>query len=227
MNPSMDVAAAGAELVRGALAGLVVCVPPGPMSALCVARAARHGFATASALTTGAAVGDALYAAVAAFGVGALRESLGIAPRVAALVAAPLLLWMGVRMIAKARRRAAAAVSSDVDVDAAPRPLASFATGVAMSLGTPGTLPAFVALFAATAPRDAASGGPVLPVATAVGALCGALLWWAAVATTSCRLRRSVMRHLNLIDAAGGVLLLLASAVATAFAVSEVVLAAG
>src|SRR6185295_17981641 len=106
----MNLADVWGHFARGAGAGLVVCIPPGPMGALCVSHSVRHGFRAAWALTFGAAVGDAVYAALAAFGLGAVGGSLGPWPRVAAIVATPLLVWMGVSTLKRARATSPAAI---------------------------------------------------------------------------------------------------------------------
>jgi putative LysE/RhtB family amino acid efflux pump len=217
----MDIAAAIVEFARGGLAGLVVCIPPGPMSALCVSRSVRHGFAGGFAVAAGSALGDATYVATASFGVASFRESLGEAPRVAALVAAPLLLWMGVRMLRRARRAGLAAAETAASASADPKPnaLSAAATGYAMAIACPGTLPALVAFLAASGAASGTGGGIAASVATTAGALGAALAWWCAVAALACRCRAAVAARLHLIDAAGGALLVLASLAAVHVAV--------
>src|SRR5262245_57620152 len=147
----MDLTETALDFARGGLAGLVVCAPPGPMSTLCVSRSVRHGFGEGFVLAAGSAMGDATYVAVAAFGVDSFGGSLGTAPRVVAVVAAPVLLWMGVRLLARARTAAGALRDGCPPPGGAPprlSPLHAAATGYAMALGTPGTLPALVALLA-------------------------------------------------------------------------------
>lgn len=209
----MDLAATAAEFTRGGLAGLVVCVPPGPVGTLCVTRSVRHGFLGGFSLAAGSAMGDATYVAIAAFGVASLSERVGAAPRIVAFVAAPLLLWVGVRMLVRARAAVDAirrGASSAPDEGPPPSPARSAAAGYAMALGTPGTLPALLAVLAAFGPSS--SGGGLVPaVATSVGALAAALVWWTSVALLACRFRGIATRYLHVIDAAGGACLVLAS----------------
>ena len=218
----MNLSTAVLELARGGLAGLVVCVPPGPMSTLCVSRCVRRGFVEGFAVAAGSALGDATYVALAAFGVASFSDSIGGAPRVVAFVAAPFLLWMGVRMLRQARR---AAEPTCADAPPAPRvdasrPLTAAATGYAMALGTPGTLPALVALLAALGPSPGIGVGLAAPFLTTAGALAAALLWWSGVAVLVCRYRAVVAGRLHLIDAAGGALLVVASVAALHVAIS-------
>ncbi len=209
----MDTAEAGVEFARGVLAGLVLCVPPGAMGTLCVARSVRHGFGAGFSIAAGSALGDATCVAIAAHGVASLRGSPGAAPRVVASLAAPLLLWAGVRLLIRARdtagtgRRDAPPAS---DVGPPPRAVRSAACGCAMALGTPGTLPALVVVFAAIGPPSGGRGAATT-VVTAAGALVAALFWWTGVALVACRYRRTAARYLHVIDAVGGAFLVLAS----------------
>jgi threonine/homoserine/homoserine lactone efflux protein len=217
----MNFVAAAVELAKGGIAGLVLCVPPGVMGPLCVARSVRHGFTAGFSIAAGSALGDATYVAVAAYGVASLRPFLGAGPRVVAVLAAPLLLWAGVRLLARARDAAGAirrGARPAQDVGPSPRPARAAATGYAMALGTPGSLPALVVLFAAL---GSPSGGRGLAttVVTAAGALIVALCWWTGVALVACRCRLAVARHLHVIDAVGGAFLVLASLAALHVAV--------
>jgi putative LysE/RhtB family amino acid efflux pump len=202
------------DFVRGAAAGLAVCLPPGIVSALCVTRSVRRGFGAGFSLAAGAALGDAVYAGIAAYGLESVRHAIGDAARVVAVVAAPLLFWAGTRLLRRARRVAEDLTASD----AAKRPaslLRSVAAGFAIAAAAPGTLAGFVLLFAALGAGDAV-GGPASPAAMTAGALCGALGWWAALASVARRFRTRVTGGLRFLDAAAGAMLVVAS-VAAAF----------
>ena len=91
-DSSMDVS----PFVRGLALGLAVAAPVGPMSLLCMRRTLAGGFPAGFLSGLGVATADAIYGAVAAFGLVAvtgLLVGLGPWPR---LVGAAVLLYLGV-----------------------------------------------------------------------------------------------------------------------------------
>ncbi len=195
--------------MSGLAAGVAVSAPPGPVGSVCVARTLRHGLAAGLWSGLGAALGDSLYAAVAAGGLAAAEELLP-ARRVVALVAAPLLLAGGVRLLARVRRdaRSGAACEGDSAGAACPAPWKLVASAAVLTLGAPGTLPALVALLAALGP------GSAHPAVACAGVFAGCFLWWLVLCGACRRFRGGAARCLPFLDAASGALLVLASLVA-------------
>jgi threonine/homoserine/homoserine lactone efflux protein len=182
-------------------------VPPGPIGALCVRRVLHDGIKSGLASAFGALVADVAYGAVAACGAAKFVELHG-APRQALAVVTALVLAF---LAAKHMRRVAAGRAAS---DAAPEPprtsgLVRAATGTfLLGLGTPGTLPAFVLLFANFGLAEKCAGDPVGPMVVVAGVVAGAAAWWLALCTVVHRFRGPARRWLGGVDLACGVLLL-------------------
>ena len=65
----------GSLLPRGILLGLAITAPVGPIGVLCISRTLSAGRAMGFATGLGAATADAVYGAVAAFGLTAVSSS--------------------------------------------------------------------------------------------------------------------------------------------------------
>ena len=148
--------------------GLAIAAPVGPIGVLVIQRTLRHGVAVGLATGLGAAVADAAYGAVGAFGVVGLIAWLQGA-RV------PLALGGGAFLLLLAWRTWHA-VPPAPGAAAAPPPglLASFAGALALTLSNPATILSFVAVFSALAGR----GAPAVPGLMVAGVLAGSALWW-------------------------------------------------
>ena len=161
--------------------GLSIAAPVGPIGLLVIQRTLRFGGAVGLATGLGAAVADAAYGAVGAFGVSALIGALQGARVPLALLGGAFLLWLAWRTWTAAAATEGAAVHSE------PRLLPSFAGTFVLTLSNPATILSFIAIFGALAGRGA-PGAPWLMVG---GVLLGSALWWlllcAAVSTLRSR----------------------------------------
>jgi len=126
--------------LTGLAFGLALAMPVGPIGLLCIRRSLEDGFATGFAAGLGAAVADAGYGAVAAFGLTAVSGFLLSWQSVLALVGGALLLWLGIASW-RARPADQAAVASR-----SARPLVAFAQTAVLTAGNPQTVLTFVAL---------------------------------------------------------------------------------
>jgi len=128
----------------------------------------RHGVPVGLATGLGAAVADALYGAVGAFGVAGLIAWLQGARVPLALAGGAFLLLLAWRTWsaepATARRGAAPA----------PGLAATFAGAVALTLSNPATILSFIAIFGALA----GAGASASPGSMVAGVLAGSALWW-------------------------------------------------
>ena len=176
--------------------GVSIAAPVGPIGLLTIQRSLEHGPRAGLATGMGAAVADAFYGAVGAFGVAWLVNALVAARVPLALFGAAFLLWMAWRLV-----RAPLA-----DHAAASRPAAGlgqyFARTFVLTLSNPATIVSFIAIFGAMAGR-----GPVAsPWTMVAGVLVGSALWWLALSSTVGRLRERFdarwRRRVNLASAA-------------------------
>jgi threonine/homoserine/homoserine lactone efflux protein len=128
-----------------------------------------HGISTGA----GIAVGDGIYAAVAALGLAGVSSFMIAYERPLHAAAGLLLLYLGVRTIWHR--------PSDSDLPTPRERLAgsaraAFAGAVLLTLTNPPTIVMFAAIFAALSPPDGFQPGTAL--VTVAGVTAGSLVWW-------------------------------------------------
>jgi len=156
-------------LLKSLGVGLAVAAPVGPMSLLCMRRTLTRGWGQGIATGAGIAVGDAIFAGVAALGLAGVSAFMLAHQKPLHLAAGLFLIWLGLKAFRRKPETQAA-----VRPDGAP--LAIFAGSVLLTLTNPPTIIMFAAIFAALAPADGFSAlGAVLTVA---GVFAGSMLWW-------------------------------------------------
>lgn len=156
-------------LAKSLLIGLSIAAPVGPIGLLTIQRSLELGPRAGLATGLGAAVADAAYGAVGAFGVAWLIQGLAALRLPLALFGGAYLLWMAVGLVrAQPATRAAA--------DAAPHAnlWRCFASTLALTLANPATIFSFIAIFGAMA----GSRGSVSPWTMVLGVFAGSALWW-------------------------------------------------
>ncbi|MFN8897363.1 MAG: LysE family transporter, partial [Pseudomonadota bacterium] len=134
--------------------GLAIAAPVGPIGLLVIQRTLRHGRAAGLATGLGAAVADALYGALGAFGVTSLIDALQAARVPLALAGGGFLLWLAWRTWRSAPP--AQAVAQDAGVAGRPGLAGAVAGGFALTVGNPAPILSFVAV---VGPRGASLGG--------------------------------------------------------------------
>lgn len=160
--------------------GLSIAAPVGPIGLLVIQRTLRHGAAVGLATGLGAAVADACYGALGAFGVTALIGALQSARVPLALLGGAFLLWLAWRTWH------AAAPVAVLQSQAAPRLLPSFAGTFVLTLSNPATVLSFIAIFGALAGQ----GAPAQPLWMVAGVLAGSALWWLLLCAAVAALRQ-------------------------------------
>lgn len=176
---------ASAELfARTFLIGIVVAAPVGAMGVLCIQRVLAHGWRAGAATGAGIATADALYAALAAFGVTAVSQWMVSYQSLLAIIGGIALVWLGWRAVRTSPARDAAA-TPDV------RGLAPlYTSAVGLTLTNPMTIVAFAAVFASAGLVTQAGAGSAA-IATA-GVAAGSLSWWLALSTGVWAVRHAV-----------------------------------
>lgn len=161
----------------GLLFGLALAMPVGPIGLLCIRRSLEDGFATGFATGLGAAVADAGYGAIAAFGLTAVSAFLLAWQGPLGLAGGALLLWLGLASWwrSPATEAAAAAV--------APGPLAALAQTVLLTAGNPQTVLTFAALVGGLGVgAGAGEAGWEAAAALVLGVFLGSAAWWLVLA---------------------------------------------
>lgn len=171
----------GATFLKGLMIGVAVAAPVGPIGMLCIQRTLAGGAAIGFASGLGAALADALYAAVAAFGIGAVMQLLAAHATAIRLVGGVLLIVLALRMLKR----------GDAPEPAVLPGTASFATALGsvamLTLANPATILSFIAIFAGVG--DVAARHPA---ALVFGVFLGSAAWWLFLAGATGVMRRRV-----------------------------------
>jgi threonine/homoserine/homoserine lactone efflux protein len=160
--------------------GLSIAAPVGPIGLLVIQRSLRHGMPVGLATGFGAAVADAVYGALGAYGVTALMAWLQGVRVPMVLFGGAFLLWLAWRTWT-----ALPATSQAVAVDT-PALTTSFVSTFLLTLSNPATILSFVAIFGALSAQQQAVASPLRMVA---GVLVGSALWWLLLCAAVGRLR--------------------------------------
>lgn len=171
-----------ALFLQGLWIGLSIAAPVGPIGLLVIQRTLRHGAAVGLATGFGAAVADALYGALGAFGVSALVALLQGLRVAMVLVGGGFLLWLAWRTWH------AAAPTQEAALRSGPGLAASFAGSFALTLSNPATILSFVAIFGSV--LGASAGAAASPGWMVAGVLAGSALWWLLLCTAVAALRQ-------------------------------------
>lgn len=187
----------GYELIQGAIYGLLVAAPVGPIGILCIKRSIVQGRTYGIVSGLGAASADLIYGIIGALGISGLAAFLSGYKAWIQLAGACILLIIGFNMY-----RASAAVANDDR----PRPaslLRSYLSAFLMTLSNPMTIMLFIGIIS-SAGLVAEHGHPVRIIALLAGIFLGSALWWVLLCTLSGsfskRLRPGGMRWVNRIS---------------------------
>ena len=150
------------------LIGLSIAAPVGPIGLLTIQRTLQSGPAVGLATGLGAAVADAVYGAIGAYGVTAMIQALSAARLPLAIGGGVFLLWMAwsIWRAPVAERAAQAGGGTDL--------MRCFAGTFVLTLSNPATILSFIAVFGVMAGRTAVAS----PTVMVAGVLLGSALWW-------------------------------------------------
>jgi threonine/homoserine/homoserine lactone efflux protein len=172
-------------VLRGFLLGFAIAASPGPIFFLCLKRTLARGWLQGLVSGLGVATADAFYAALAAFGVGAVTSLLVGEKRWFALTGGAVLVALGFR-IALERGRAAHA---EPDRNGAGYAVAYLST-LGLTIANPSTIISFAALVAALG--IGISAGLLGPSLIVLGVFLGSVTWWCVLALLGTVLRARV-----------------------------------
>lgn len=183
--------------------GFVVAAQIGPISLLCIRSVLRGRFAVGVAIGAGAAVIDALYAALGAAGAGALLQ-IDAARLTLGIVGACVLAAIGLRTLHSAFRVRLGGESTD-EV-ASPR--RAFLTSLGATASNPLTIASWAAAFSAASTAALAGSAPTAVVLVA-GVGTGTLTWFTILSGgVSLARRRIGARLVAVVDAVSGLAIL-------------------
>lgn len=184
-----------AHLLKGMLIGFSIAAPVGPIGVLCIRRSMADGAKMGLAVGMGAAVADALYGSVAAFGLTAVKDFLIGGKFWLGLFGGIFLCYLGVRtFVSKPAEEAAKVEGRSL--------LAAFGSTLLLTLVNPATILSFIAVFAGfglEAAPDFGSAGMLV-----LGVFFGSALWWLILSTMTGLLRSRMsplwMRAVNCVS---------------------------
>lgn len=188
--------------LKALVIGLSIAAPVGPIGLLCIQRTLAHGRTIGFLSGLGAALADACYGAIGAFGVSAVMSTMVAARVPLSLGGAAFLAWMGVQLL-----RAPAATQARAAKDAAT-PVKALLSVFVLTLANPMTILSFVAVFASLGSGYVGSGsGAALTMVG--GVFLGSALWWLGLSSIVSMVRHKLgARVLQGINRLSGALLL-------------------
>jgi threonine/homoserine/homoserine lactone efflux protein len=190
--------------LRGLAIGFAIAFALGPIGLLVIRRTVDRGWTYGFLSGVGVATADAMYGAVAAFGLTAITSLLVGIDRALGIVGGAVLVALAVRsLLAIMGTDPAAPPVARPEGGRLDSPVAAWASMVALTATNPATILSFGALFASIGAGTGGGGGALAVVA---GVFTGSVAWWAlltgAIAGLRARMTPRVVRWLNLASAA-------------------------
>lgn len=154
--------------LKGALLGVIITAPLGPIGTLCINRTLDRGFLAGFSCGLGTALGDASYALVAVTGIAVFSETMSVATLPLAIGGGLLLIWIGYRGLTRPPAEAAQVGTGGL--------LATSAATFVLTISNPATILSFGALFAGFGLLNETAR--FSSVAIVAGVFAGSLFWW-------------------------------------------------
>lgn len=181
-------------LLKGISIGFAIAAPVGPIGVLCIRRSIADGRWIGFLCGLGAAVADALYGSVAAFGLTLVSDALKSQSFWLQLVGGLFLCHLGLKTFRARPAEDAAAVRQRAGY------LGAFASTLFLTITNPMTIMAFVGIFTGTG-LVAESVDRVRASLLVAGVFAGSAAWWLILSGVAAALRERVstewMRLLN------------------------------
>lgn len=171
-------------LVRGFAFGFAIAAAPGPIFFLCLRRTLVKGWLSGLFSGFGVATADGMYAALAAFGLGAVTSVLTGERRWLALAGGALLVFLGARIVLERPKPLETAATNGAGLAWA------YVSTLGLTITNPATIISFAALAAALG--AGLSGGYSRPALLVAGVLLGSVTWWCVLAALAASLRARI-----------------------------------
>lgn len=159
-------------LPKGALIGLSVAAPVGPMAVLCIRRTLSDGRWLGLVSGLGIALADAFFGGVAAFGLTSISNLLVAHQGIIRLVGGAFLIYLGLTTV----RSVAAPLDVEGRVQRGGYAVALGST-LGLTLTNPLTILSFAAIFAGVGFAEERRGGASAGLLV-LGVFAGSMLWW-------------------------------------------------
>lgn len=182
--------------LKGFVIGIAIAAPVGAIGVLCIRRTFVYGRSAGLLTGLGAATADALYGAIAAFGLTAVSSALVAFQDPVRIGGGVALIALGVKTLFEP--------AATVDLKANPAEEAkAYFSGLALTLTNPMTILSFIAVFASI---GVMGDGSMTTAAKAVaGVFCGSAAWWFALTTGITVIRARIdVKALRLVNIVSG-----------------------
>jgi len=176
--------------VKGVIAGFIIAMPVGPVAIMCIHRTLVQGALYGYVSGLGAALGDTVFGAIAAFGLGVLADDLMAHNEILRLVGGAILCLLGIRAVLTRRL-------PDPATDDRRSYLGDGVSAFFVTVTNPITLISFAAVLAGLNIHGV-TDHLRWSVALTWGVLTGACVWWFLL-TTVTRSFRSFMTDARLL----------------------------
>lgn len=188
---------------KGMAIGFAIAVPVGPIGVLCIQRTLLYGARSGLASGGGAALADAFYGAIAAFGLTAITAFLQTHVLLMQALGGAFLLYLGAVTFLKKPHSEDEIMSARTRVHTWREVLRDFGSTFGLTLTNPATILSFIAIFAGlglvTEKPDYGLSSMMVG-----GVFLGSLLWWCILACgiglVRHRLDRKALRFTNYIS---------------------------
>ena len=174
--------------MRGALIGLAIAAPVGPIGVLCIRRTLADGRLTGFVSGLGAATADLCYGLIAVLGLTALADLLVGVSFWSRLIGGLFLCYLGFRtLLARPAEQPTAVNGRGL--------LGAYLSTLFLTLTSPATIIAFTAIFAGLGAGSVADSY-LEGVLLASGVSVGSALWWLFLSSTTSMLRSRITPEL-------------------------------
>ncbi len=170
--------------IKGIVIGFSIAAPVGPIGVLCIRRSLAEGSRMGLATGLGAATADALYGAVAGFGLTAISGFLVQQQFWLALIGGLFLCYLGARTFLSKPAAEAAPARQPGGL------LSGYMSTLILTLANPATIFSFVAVFAGFGLGGTANYGAASLLV--LGVFTGSALWWLILSSSVGLLRSRV-----------------------------------
>lgn len=202
--------------LKGLLIGVIIALPFGPIGVMCMQHSLIRGMTYGLVAGLGAALADALYGALAGFGVSASSEFIEANTLLLEIIGAAFLFFLGLRSIFSKPKD----LSEVYQRDSIQK---IFAGTFLLTLTNPFTLICFAGIYAGLG-ICLAGEGPMATLALSAGVFVGSAFWWILISFGMSFLKTKVnltwIGNINRISGA----ILLCFALAASFAIVQQIL---
>lgn len=205
-------------ILSGLAVGIAVAAPIGPVNLICIRRAIKYGMVNGFASGAGAAVGDGVFATIAAFGVTAAIGFVQDYSIWLQLAGGLFLLGLGIHTWFDPPH-----LSDELPEGSLGELLPVVSVTFFLTITNPATMLGFLAIFGGIAGFTIGTEDYLRATLLVASVILGSALWWAAITGFVSLFRnRMTDRALELLnDVSAGVIVLFAGAILIRLAVAE------